>query len=60
VVVRNTNCPHSLRGNPSSSAETTAGAATSSHPLRISTHLFHRARDVDRLIDALLAVVPHP
>lgn len=60
VVARNTNCPHSLRGNPSASADTTAGAATSSHPLRISTHLLHRARGVDRLIDALLAVVPLP
>lgn len=61
VVVRNTNCPHSLRGSPASSADaTTPGAQTSSHPLRISTHLFHRSQDVDRLINALLRVVPRP
>jgi isopenicillin-N epimerase len=56
VVVRNTNCPHSLRSNPASSAD----ATTTSHPLRISTHLFHEARDVDRLVNALLKVVPKP
>jgi isopenicillin-N epimerase len=61
VVVRNTNCPHSLRGNPAASADaTTPGAQTSSHPLRISTHLFHEARDVDRLVSALLQAVPRP
>jgi isopenicillin-N epimerase len=61
VIVRNTNCPHSLRGMPGSSADaTTTGAQTSSHPLRISTHLFHSARDVDNLIAALLRVVPRP
>ena len=61
VVVRNTNCPHSLRGNPGASADaTTPGAQTSSHPLRISTHLFHRSQDVDRLVNALLRVVPRP
>ena len=56
IVVRNTNCPHSLRGNPSMNADPT----TTSHPLRISTHLFHRSQDVDKLVNALLAVVPHP
>jgi isopenicillin-N epimerase len=59
IVVRNTNCPHSLRSNPALGADaTTAGATTSSHPLRISTHLFHDPRDVDRLVRALLQVVP--
>jgi isopenicillin-N epimerase len=56
VVVRNTNCPHSLRGNSAMSAS----GNTTSHPLRISTHLFHRSQDVDRLVNALLRVVPHP
>jgi isopenicillin-N epimerase len=61
VVVRNTNCPHSLRGNPGVSADAvTPGAQTSSHPLRISTHLFHHAADVDQLITALQATVPVP
>jgi isopenicillin-N epimerase len=61
LVVRNTNVPHSLRSNPALSADaTTTGAQTSSHPLRISTHLFHSGRDVDRLIAALLRVVPRP
>ena len=61
IVVRNTNCPHSLRGNPSMNADsTTVGQMTSSHPLRISTHLFHRSQDIDKLVNALLAVVPHP
>lgn len=56
VVVRNTNCPHSLRSNPAMSAS----GSTTSHPLRISTHLFHRSQDVDKLVNALLKVVPHP
>lgn len=56
IVVRNTNCPHSLRGNPQAAASGT----TTSHPLRISTHLFHRSQDVDQLVDALLKVAPHP
>lgn len=61
IVVRNTNCPHSLRGMPSMSADaTTPGANTSSHPLRISTHLFHRSNDINRLVNALLLVVPRP
>lgn len=61
IVVRNTNVPHSLRGMPTMNADsTTTGATTSSHPLRISTHLFHTGRDVDRLINALLRVVPRP
>jgi isopenicillin-N epimerase len=59
-VVRNTNVPHSPRSNPAEAAITTGAGATSSHPLRISTHLFHSPRDVDRLIDALLQLVPHP
>lgn len=58
-VVRNTNVPHSLRSNPTMAAITAGAGATSSHPLRISTHLFHRTRDVDNLIKALLATVPH-
>lgn len=62
IVVRNTNVPHTLRGNPTQNANTTAadGPVTSSHPLRISTHLFHSSRDVDKLIKTLLKVVPHP
>ena len=56
IVVRNTNVPHSLRGNPSVNAASNA----TSHPLRISTHLFHRSGDVDKLISALLQVVPRP
>lgn len=56
VVVRNTAVPHSLRGNPTQNAD----AASQSHPLRISTHLFHNMGDVDNLIAKLLLVVPHP
>jgi selenocysteine lyase/cysteine desulfurase len=56
IVVRNTNVPHSLRSSPSTNAASNA----TSHPLRISTHLFHRAHDVDRLVSALLQVVPRP
>lgn len=56
IVVRNTNVPHTLRGSPTQNA---ASGATS-HPLRISTHLFHRSSDVDKLVDALLRVVPRP
>ncbi|HEY6132678.1 MAG TPA: aminotransferase class V-fold PLP-dependent enzyme [Rubrivivax sp.] len=56
IVVRNTNVPHTLRGNPSQNAASNA----TSHPLRISTHLFHRRQDVDKLVDALLQVVPRP
>lgn len=54
VVVRNTAVPHTLRGNPTQNAD----AATSSHPLRISTHLFHNAGDVDNLVSKLLLVAP--
>jgi isopenicillin-N epimerase len=57
VVVRNTAVPHSLRGNPTQNA---ADATTQSHPLRISTHLFHNMADVDNLVAKLLLVVPHP
>ncbi|HEY0856107.1 MAG TPA: aminotransferase class V-fold PLP-dependent enzyme [Albitalea sp.] len=56
IVVRNTAVPHTLRGNPSANA----AANAMSHPLRISTHLFHRSADVDALVTALLATVPHP
>jgi selenocysteine lyase/cysteine desulfurase len=56
VVLRTTTVPHSLRSDPSQSAT----AETSSTPIRISTHLFHSAADVDRCIAALLDVVPHP
>ncbi len=56
IVIRNNSVPHSLRG--ASSQNATPG--TYSSPLRVSTHLFHSTEDVDRLIDALLAVVPHP
>jgi isopenicillin-N epimerase len=56
IVIRNNSVPHALRGNPTQNA----AAGTFSSPLRISTHLFHSIADVDRLIDALLHVVPHP
>jgi len=55
-IVRNTNVPHTLRSNPQMNAAPDA----TSHPLRISTHLFHRTADVDGLVTALLATVPHP
>ncbi len=56
VVVRNTAVPHTLRGSPAQNAD----AATASHPLRISTHLFHNMADVDALIARLLSTVPRP
>jgi selenocysteine lyase/cysteine desulfurase len=56
IVIRNNSVPHALRGNPTQNA---APGAYSS-PLRVSTHLFHSMDDVDRLIKALLQVVPHP
>jgi selenocysteine lyase/cysteine desulfurase len=56
IVIRNNSVPHSLRGDSSQNA----APGTFSSPLRISTHLFHDTEDVDRLMDALLAVVPHP
>ena len=56
VVVRNTAVPHTLRGSPALNAD----ATTASHPLRISTHLFHNAADVDNLVNKLLLTVPHP
>ena len=56
VVVRNTNVPHSLRGDPTQNAD----ATTTSHPLRISTHLFHNTADVDTLVSKLLLTVPKP
>ncbi len=56
IVIRNNSVPHSLRSDPSQNA----ALGTFSSPLRVSTHLFHSTEDVDRLITALLAVVPHP
>lgn len=56
VVVRNTAVPHTLRGNPAQNAD----ATSSSHPLRISTHLFHNTADVDNLVAKLLLTVPSP
>lgn len=57
IVIRNNSVPHTLRlSNPSQNA----ASGTYSTPLRISTHLFHSLDDVDRVINALLQVVPHP
>lgn len=56
IVLRTTTVPYSLRGSPTQCA----GPDNSSTPLRISTHLFHSVSDVDRVIKALLEVVPHP
>jgi selenocysteine lyase/cysteine desulfurase len=56
IVVRNTAVPHTLRDNPTQNAASNA----TSHPLRISTHLFNRRDDVDKLVNALLQVVPRP
>ncbi|NUZ09059.1 aminotransferase class V-fold PLP-dependent enzyme [Piscinibacter koreensis] len=56
IVIRNTATPHTLRSNPN----VNAAADAFSHPLRISTHLFHTPADVDNLVTALLATVPHP
>ena len=56
IVIRNNSVPHSLRSDPTRNA----APGTFSAPLRISTHLFHDTADVDRLIAALLAVLPHP
>jgi isopenicillin-N epimerase len=56
IVVRNTNVPYSPRNSPGTAAAANARA----FPLRISTHLFHRAADVDQLIAALLKTVPRP
>lgn len=39
ITIRNTTCP-------------VVGSATPHYPLRISTHLFHNRRDVDRVLDA--------
>jgi selenocysteine lyase/cysteine desulfurase len=60
IVIRNTNVPHTLRSNPAlnANAVAAAGPLTSSHPLRISTHLFHNWKDVDQLVDALYKTVP--
>jgi len=56
IVIRNNSVPHSLRSDSTQNA----ASGTYSSPLRVSTHLFHSAADVDRLIDALVEVVPHP
>jgi selenocysteine lyase/cysteine desulfurase len=56
IVIRNNSVPHTLRSKPKKNA----ASGTFSTPLRISTHLFHSTADVDRVINALLAVVPHP
>lgn len=56
IVIRNNRVPHSLRSDP----EANAAADALSAPLRVSTHLFHSTADDDRLIAALLQVVPHP
>ena len=57
IVIRNNSVPHTLRG---ANTGQNAAPGTYSSPLRVSTHLFHSLADVDRLIDALLQVVPHP
>ena len=54
IVIRNNSVPHSLRSDPTQNA----APGTYSSPLRISTHLFHSMEEVDRVIDALLQVVP--
>jgi selenocysteine lyase/cysteine desulfurase len=54
IVIRNNSVPHGLRSDPTQNA----ARGTYSSPLRVSTHLFHSTADVDRLIDALLDVVP--
>jgi selenocysteine lyase/cysteine desulfurase len=56
IVVRNNSVPHTLRSDPTQNA----GQGAFSSPLRISTHLFHSFKDVDRVIKALQAVVPTP
>lgn len=56
IVIRNNSVPHTRRDDPGQNAD----SGTFSTPLRISTHLFHSPADVDRVIDALLKVVPHP
>lgn len=61
IVVRNITTKHQLRSNPAASAKNvaTSGQAlpanqiNTSSPLRISTHLYTRVQDVDRLVDAL-------
>jgi len=59
IVTRNT--PHSLRSDPTQSANITSGAnRNSSTSLRISMHLWHSHQDVVRVINALLALVPSP
>ena len=60
IVLRTTTVPHSLRSDPARSAVAGGPGKTASTPLRISTHLFHSRRDVDRAVDALLSVVPRP
>jgi selenocysteine lyase/cysteine desulfurase len=60
IVLRTTTVPHTLRSDPLAAAVLSGPGKTASTPLRISTHLFHSTADVDRLVDALLSVVPHP
>lgn len=60
IVLRTTTVPHTLRSDRNASAVAAGPGKTASTPLRISTHLFHSTADVDRLIDALLSLVPHP
>lgn len=57
VVVRNTGVPHTLRSDPANNA---TAPELQSRPLRISTHLFHNAADVDNLVAKLLLTVPRP
>lgn len=57
IKVRNTSCPNLLRvpGNTLFSANATAlrGATNHSHPLRLSTHLFHDVADMDYFVQAV-------
>jgi len=61
IVIRNIQTKHQLRSNPEKSAVGTqtsgqalpAGQRNTSQPLRISTHLYTRVSDVDRLMEAL-------
>lgn len=57
IKVRNTSCPNLLRvpGETLYSANATAlrGATNHSHPLRLSTHLFHDVADMDYFVAAM-------
>lgn len=56
IKARNTSCPNLLRvpGDVLYSANATAarGATNHSHPLRLSTHLFHDVADMDYFVEA--------